>query len=74
MGFTVREGGSDQSSGKPKKWIQGMQLKKGALHKQMGIPAGKNIPVSKLKAVAAKGGTLGKRASLALTFSKMKKG
>ncbi len=68
MGFTVREGGSGD------KWIQGMNMKKGALHKQMGVPAGKNIPVSKLKVAAAKGGTLGKRASLALTFSKMKKG
>ena len=68
MGFTVRE---DSGGGK---WIQGMKMKKGALHKQMGIPAGKNIPISKLKAAAAKGGVLGKRANLALTFSKMKKG
>ena len=68
MGFTVREGGSGD------KWIQGMNMKKGALHKQMGIAADKKISVSKLKAAAAKGGVLGKRASLALTFSKMKKG
>ena len=71
MGFTVREGASD---GGGKNWIKGIQMKKGALHKQMGIAADKKIPVSKLKAAAAKGGTLGKRASLALTFSKMKKG
>ncbi|MDP2942698.1 MAG: hypothetical protein Q8O36_04225 [Candidatus Omnitrophota bacterium] len=71
MGFTVRE---DDSGGGGKKWIQGMKMKKGALHKQMGIPQGEKIPVSKLKAAAAKGGTLGKRANLALTFSKMKKG
>ena len=68
MGVTVREGGSGD------KCIQGMNMKKGALHKQMGIAAGKKIPVSKLKAAAAKGGTLGKRASLALTFRGMKKG
>jgi len=71
MGFTVREGSSD---GGGKKWIGGMQLKKGALHKQMGVPQGQKIPVSKLKVAAAKGGTLGKRASLALTFRGMKKG
>ncbi len=71
MGFTVRENDSGDGD---KKWIQGMNLKKGALHKQMGVPAGKNIPVSKLKTAAAKGGVLGKRASLALTFRGMKKG
>ena len=70
MGFTVREG----DAGGGKKWIQGMQMKKGALHKQMGVPAGQNIPVAKLQAAAQKGGKLGKRAQLALTFKGMKKG
>lgn len=70
MGFTVRESDSD---GGGKKWIQGMKMKKGALHKQMGVPEGKKIPVSKLKVAAAKGGKLGKRARLALTFRGMKK-
>ncbi len=70
MGFTVRE----DSGGGGKKWIQGMKMKKGALHKQMGVPQGEKIPVSRLKAAAAKGGTLGKRARLALTFRGMKKG
>lgn len=75
MGFTVREGGSSaQGAGKGKKWIQGMHMKKGALHKQMGVPVGQKIPVSKLKAAASKGGTLGRRAKLALTFRGMKKG
>ncbi len=68
MGFTVRESGGGD------KWVQGMKMKKGALHKQMGVPEGKNIPVAKLKSAAAKGGTLGKRANLALTFKGMKKG
>ena len=70
MGFTVRE----DDSGGGKKWIQGMKMKKGALHKQMGVPEGEKIPVAKLKVAAAKGGTLGKRANLALTFRGMKKG
>ena len=34
----------------------------------------KKIPLSRLKAAAKKGGKLGKRANLALTFRKMRKG
>lgn len=58
---------------KPKKWIQGAHIKKGALHSQLGIPQGQKIPAGTLKAAAAKGGILGKRARLAETFKKMKK-
>ena len=40
------------------KWIQGMGLKEGALHRQLGVPEGKKIPTSllveKLRAVKAK--------------------
>ena len=50
------------------KWIGAMRLKKGALHKQLGIPEGQKIPVKTLNAAAAKGGTEGKRARLALAF------
>jgi hypothetical protein len=49
-------------------WIQGAIKHKGALHEQMGVAKDKKIPVSKLKAAAKKGGTLGKRANLALTL------
>lgn len=31
-----------------KKWIQGAVKHPGALHKQLGVPEGKNIPHSKL--------------------------
>ena len=55
------------------KWIQKAKIKKGALRSQMGIKKGKKIPLSKLKAAAKKGGKLGKRANLALTFRMMKK-
>ena len=34
-----------------KKWIQKIKLKKGALHRQLGISAGTNIPVSLLKKI-----------------------
>ncbi len=46
--------------------------KPGALHKQLGIPAGEKIPASTLKAAAEKGGKLGKRARLAMTLKKLK--
>jgi len=52
-----------------KKWIQGAIGKPGALHRQLGIPQGQKIPKSTLQAAAGKGGTLGKRARLALTLS-----
>jgi len=55
------------------KWIQKAISKKGALHKQLNVPAGEKIPKSKLKAAAEKGGKLGKRARLAMTLSKLKK-
>jgi hypothetical protein len=51
-----------------KKWIQKMHMKKGALHRQLGVPAGKKIPAGKLAAAAKKGGTLGRRARLAKTL------
>lgn len=49
-------------------WIAGAVGKKGALHKQMGIPAGKKIPPAKLAAAAKKPGVLGQRARLAETL------
>ena len=56
-----------------KKWIQKAIKKPGALHKELGVPADKKIPKSKIKAAAKKRGKLGKRARLAETLSKMKK-
>jgi len=59
---------------KPKKWIQKAIKKPGALHKELGIPENKKIPVKKLKAAAKKGGVEGKRANLAITLKKLNKG
>lgn len=60
-----------------KDWIEKMNggkgPKKGALHKELGVPEGKEIPEGKLKESAEKGGILGKRARLAETLKKMKK-
>lgn len=49
-------------------WISKMHMKKGALHRQMGVPASKNIPAKRLSAAAGKGGKLGVRARLAQTL------
>ena len=61
------EGGSTD------KWIQKAIKKPGALHKQLGVPAGEKIPAKKLAAAAKKPGKLGQRARLAETLKGMKK-
>jgi len=55
-----------------KKWIQASGMKKGALHAELGIPQGQKIPMGTLKAAAAKGGKLAKRANLAMTLRGLK--
>ena len=54
-------------------WIKKANLKKGALHRQMGIPEGTKIPWEKLVAAAKKKGKLGQRARLAMSFRGMGK-
>jgi len=55
------------------KWIQKADIKKGALHRQLGISEDKKIPVSLLRRLAKKGGLIGRRARLALTLIKLHK-
>lgn len=55
-------------------WIAGAVKHKGALRKELHVPAGSKIPVTKLHAAAQKGGVLGRRARLAETFRKMREG
>lgn len=55
-----------------KNWIAGAIKKPGALHKELGVPAGKKIPASKLNAAAKKPGKEGQRARLAKTLKGMK--
>jgi hypothetical protein len=56
------------------KFIQKMHMKKGALHKSLGIPEDKKIPESKLKkAEHSKNPITRKRANLAETLKKMHK-
>lgn len=53
-----------------KKWIQGAIKHPGALHRQLGVPAGKKISAKKLRAATKAGGKLGRRARLAATLRK----
>lgn len=56
-----------------KNWIQKAIKKPGALHKELGVPAGKKIPAKTLAAAAKKPGKVGKRARLAETLKGLKK-
>jgi len=62
----ARQTPKDREGGR--KFIQGMHMKKGALHEEMGIPQGQKIPEDKLAKAAQAGGKLGKRARLAETL------
>lgn len=55
------------------KWIQGAHIKKGALHKELGVPQGKKIPGGMLRKAEHAGGKLGKRARLAETLRGLRK-
>ncbi len=55
------------------KWIQKMHMKKGALHKELGIPEEKKIPAKKLAKAEKAPGKEGKRARLAETLKGMRK-
>lgn len=50
------------------KWIADAIQHPGALHRQLGVPAGKKIPAKMLAKAAHAGGTLGRRARLAETL------
>lgn len=52
-------------------WIQNAIKNPGALHEELGVPAGKKIPAKKLKAAEKEGGKIGKQARLAETLKKL---
>ena len=54
-------------------WIKDAISKPGALHAQLGVPAGEKIPAKKLAKAAQAGGKLGQRARLAETLKSMHK-
>lgn len=56
-----------------KHFIQKAIKRPGALHRDLGVPAGEKIPVAKIAAAAEKGGKIGERARFAQTLAKLKK-
>jgi hypothetical protein len=55
-----------------KNWIAGAIKNPGALHQELGIPQGENIPAKKINAAAnSDNPTLARRATLAKTLKKM---
>jgi hypothetical protein len=57
-----------------KNWIQGADIKKGALRKKLGVKEGDIIPEAKLKkATKSKNPKMRKEAVLAETFKKIRK-
>lgn len=55
------------------KWIQKVHMKKGALHRQLGVPQGEKIPKSKLKDKPGDTPLMRKRKNLAQTLIKIGK-
>jgi hypothetical protein len=69
--FMHKEHNKTGSSGD--KWIGSAIKNKGALHKELGVPADKKIPAKKLeKATHSKNTTLKRRAILAETLKSFK--
>ena len=58
---------------KKKHWIAGAIKHKGALHKDLHVAMGHNIPIKKIEKAAHGNGKTAKRARLALTLEKMHK-
>lgn len=57
-----------------KNWIQGANIKKGALHHMLGVPEGEKIPAAKIaKAAQSSDPLLAKRARLAQTLKRLRK-
>ncbi len=53
-------------------WIEHANLKKGALHKDLGVAAGRKIPSSTLAKAETKTGPVGRRARLTETLRKLR--
>lgn len=53
------------------KWIGKAIKRPGQLHRDLGVPLGQRIPLTKLRAAAKRKGKVGQRARLAMTLRKM---
>lgn len=60
---------------RPKRWIQRAlkKHKKGALHRQLGVPEGETIPIALLREAAMVPGLLGQRARFVLNVRKIQR-
>ena len=56
-----------------KNWIADATKRKGALHRNLGVPEGQKIPAAKIKAAAKRPGVVGKEARLAETLKGLRK-
>jgi hypothetical protein len=56
-----------------KDWIARATENKGGLHRSLGVPEGKKIPVKKIEKAAGKPGLVGKQARLAETLEHIRK-
>ena len=54
-------------------WIAGAIRHPGALHRSLGVPTGKKIPVRQMEGASHAPGLLGKRARLAMTLRGLRK-
>lgn len=62
---------SKMAQSKRGNWMQGAVKHPGALHRQLGVPAGKKIPAKRLASAASSSNPLlARRARLAQTFAK----
>lgn len=65
------EDGRQQDIPENNKWIQGVNMKKGALHKALGVPITQKIPQDKIqKALHSSSSLMRKRANLAKNLQK----
>lgn len=55
-------------------WIQNATRNRGGLHKSLGVPMGKTIPLATVMAAAKKKGKVGAQARLALNLRTMNQG
>ena len=56
-------------------WIASMHMKKGALHRDLGVPQGQKIGASRIAAAASSDNPqVARRARLAQTFARMRRG
>jgi hypothetical protein len=69
----VRKGDNNFTEYAKGGWVQKAMGSPGALHKQLGVPAGEKIPIKLLNKAAKDDGLLGKRARLAITLRGFRK-